>query len=75
MLADPRTGYMNFPNNVLNWLRRHFIDEVPESDALCEFDCRKGYCMDGDWDTCQRRQNRAEGELMPSPKAGGPIKH
>jgi hypothetical protein len=56
---------MNFPRNIWNWIRRQFVDEVPEAVALCEFDCRKPHCNEGDWEVCQRRlQNGAE-EFMP----------
>jgi len=52
----------------LQWVRDHFIQDVPEDTALCEFDCRKDQCTHGEWVSCERRLNRAEGELMPSPR-------
>ena len=39
--------------------------EVPAEDALCEFDCRKPQCFEGEWENCMRRVRRAAGELMP----------
>ncbi|MGA3326585.1 MAG: hypothetical protein ABSF45_19120 [Terriglobia bacterium] len=56
---------MSLPRDIWDWVRRQFIDEVPEGDALCEFDCRKPQCTDGEWETCERRLHRAAGELMP----------
>jgi len=62
---DSRGGSMSFPRNIWDWVRRQFIDEVPEGDALCEFDCRKLQCLEGEWETCPRRLQHAAGELMP----------
>ena len=56
---------MSLPRNIWDWVRRQFIDEVPEGDALCEFDCRKPQCTEGEWETCDRRLRRGAGELMP----------
>jgi len=56
---------MSLPRDIWDWVRRQFIDEVPEGDALCEFDCRKAQCTDGEWETCERRLHHAAGELMP----------
>ena len=49
-------------------VRNQFIQDVPEDIALCEFDCRAAQCTQGEWESCERRLNRAEGELVPSPK-------
>jgi len=51
------------------WIRSQFIGDVPEDVSLCEFDCRKVQCTQGDWEACERRLNRAQGELMPSQDA------
>jgi hypothetical protein len=48
------------------WALCAIIQDVPESFALCEFDCRKGQCRQSEWATCERRLNRAQGELMPA---------
>jgi len=50
------------------WLRRQIVEDVPEADAICEFDCRKLQCRAGEWETCERRLQYAAGELMPPPK-------
>jgi hypothetical protein len=49
----------------VQWLLDHFIQDVPEDQALCEFDCRKQQCLRGEWQQCERRLNQAQGELMP----------
>jgi hypothetical protein len=49
-------------------VQNQIIQDVPEDIAICEFDCRTGQCTQSQWESCERRLNRAEGELMPSPK-------
>jgi hypothetical protein len=56
---------MSMVHNIWDWLRRQFVDDVPQGDALCEFDCRKPQCTTGEWEVCERRLHRAAGELMP----------
>lgn len=57
---------MNLVRAAWGWLRRQIVDDVPEGDAVCEFDCRKLQCNVGEWETCERRLRQAAGELMPS---------
>ena len=38
----------------LQWLFK-FVPEVPDSIAVCEFDCRKTECLMGHWAHCERR--------------------
>jgi len=52
------------------WVKGQIVGEVPEENELCEFDCRKQQCAQGEWATCDRRLRRAEGELMP--RSAGP---
>jgi hypothetical protein len=59
---------MSTPRNIWDWLRRQFVDDVPEGDALCEFDCREAQCTEEEWKTCDRRLQHAAGELMPDKK-------
>jgi hypothetical protein len=47
-----RTG---FAARVLNWLIRRISTEVPPAIALCEYDCRKGQCLQGEFEHCERR--------------------
>ena len=57
---------MNLLRNLWEWLAQQFWRDVPEEDALCEFDCRKPQCHEGEWESCTRRLQRAAGELMPA---------
>ena len=52
-----------------NWVLNQIIQDVTEDIGLCEYDCRKGQCSQGEWATCERRLNRAKGELMPAQEA------
>ncbi len=38
-----------------HWLREQVVQDVPEDIALCHFDCRKGQCRMGEWESCERR--------------------
>ena len=49
-----------------HWALGLISREVPVEDALCEFDCRKPQCFEGEWATCMRRLGRGAGELMPA---------
>jgi hypothetical protein len=33
-----------------------FVATVPDSDAVCEFDCPETNCSRGKWQTCQNRK-------------------
>ncbi len=57
---------MKLFRNIWDWVKGHVIGEVPAYDALCEFDCRKPQCSEGEWENCTRRLQRAAGELMPA---------
>ena len=41
-----------------------FIEDVPEENVLCELDCRKLQCTQGEWTMCRHSLNKAAGELM-----------
>ena len=47
------------------WLKDQIAQDVPESDGLCEYDCRKQECTEEEWATCDRRIRKAAGELWP----------
>jgi hypothetical protein len=49
------------------WLKNQIAQDVPEADGLCEYDCRKQQCTEEEWATCERRINKAAGELWPEP--------
>jgi hypothetical protein len=53
------------PGQVWRWLCDQITQNVPDEDAVCEFDCRREQCGELEWATCQRRIARASGELWP----------
>ena len=52
------------------WLRikGQFIQAVPKDIAVCEFDCRKPQCFQGEWETCEKRLSGATGGVKPASK-------
>jgi len=56
---------MKHLRSVWIWVAEQFARDVPTEDALCEFDCRKPQCYEGEWENCMRRLRHAAGELMP----------
>jgi len=50
---------------LVQFVKRGIVGDVPEAIAICEFDCRKGQCQQGEWAACDRRIHRASGELFP----------
>jgi hypothetical protein len=50
---------------LIQFVKRGIVGDVPDDIALCEFDCRKGQCMQGEWAACDRRIRNASGELYP----------
>ena len=50
---------------VWEWLKGQIAQDVPEADGLCEYDCRKQQCTAEEWATCERRIQKATGELWP----------
>ena len=50
------------------WLKNQIAQDVPASGGLCEYDCRKQQCTEEEWATCERRIQRAAGELWPETK-------
>jgi hypothetical protein len=57
---------VNLLLDIWAWAKGHIVSEVCEADALCEFDCRKPQCAEGEWEYCTRRLQQAAGELMPT---------
>jgi hypothetical protein len=50
------------------WLKNQIVQDVPASDQLCEYDCRKQQCSEEEWENCERRIQQGAGELWPSLK-------
>jgi len=55
-------------SRLYNRWKDFLVDDVPDDLAICEFDCRKLRCTQGEWATCDRRITRALGELSPMRK-------
>jgi hypothetical protein len=70
-MAYPRPTRLGTLTRVWQWFKDQWIREVPEEFALCEFDCRKLQCFEGEWATCDRRLSHASGELMPGTPHSG----
>jgi hypothetical protein len=51
------------------WLKTGVVQTVPDEDGLCEFDCRKEQCSETEWENCERRINKAAGELWPGKRS------
>jgi hypothetical protein len=52
--------------------KRQIIDDAPEKLAICQFDCRKGQCLQDEWETCDRRIRKGAGELFPDARLEKP---
>jgi len=46
---------MTLVRSTWDWVGKQFVGEVPEDDAVCEFDCRQTRCREGEWEGCPRR--------------------
>jgi hypothetical protein len=64
-MTEARSNGVGSLTRLWQWLKGQWIREVPKDLALCEFECRKAQCFEGEWDTCQRRLSPASDELMP----------
>jgi len=64
MLEDRFGGTRSF-QRLWRRMKRQIVDNTPKDLALCEFDCRKGQCLQNEWETCGRRIRDGAGELFP----------
>lgn len=55
---------MNLLRKIRDWLAEQFVRDVPEENSLCEFDCLKPQCRQGEWTNCTRRLQGASRVLM-----------
>jgi hypothetical protein len=44
------------------------VRDVPEDNWLCEFDCLKPQCKQGEWKNCERRLKHASWLLVAAKK-------
>jgi len=59
-MSDKSTALQTIPPATIfdrgwRFLMNHLIQDVPESLALCEFDCRRTDCTPEQWASCERR--------------------
>jgi len=59
---ETRTGLLAI---LLHWIKDQLVGEVPQGDAICEFDCPRTQCSRAEWAACERRVVHAKGELWP----------
>jgi hypothetical protein len=63
----PRRSLHKHPfTRLRQWIAAELVADVPQSDAVCEFDCRRTQCSAGAWEVCDRRRSNANGELWPA---------
>lgn len=49
------------------WAKGQLVQDVPGDIAVCEFDCRKLQCTMGEWETCERRLEKAAQQAKIKP--------
>ena len=69
-MTKPKATAKGFLVQIWGRLKGEVVGEVPAGDALCEYDCRKKQCVQGEWASCDRRLSHAAGELMPDNRVG-----
>jgi hypothetical protein len=65
--------------NLWRWLQGQMVQDVPDSIAVCEFDCRSACCRRGEWEGCEHRlrdaaarlRHRMTGPARPESGPGG----
>jgi hypothetical protein len=70
-MSEYRSGRAISFQRLWQFVKRQIVDDTPEDLALCEFDCRKGQCLQDEWETCGRRILKGAGELFPDARLGG----
>jgi hypothetical protein len=46
---------VNIFRRVWKFLKKQIVQDIPEEDAACEFDCHVNECTMGEWLTCEHR--------------------
>lgn len=64
-MPEDRSGKVSRFRRLWQVVKRQIVDDAPEDLAICEFDCRKGQCLQDEWETCVRRISKGAGELLP----------
>ena len=50
--TETRTSLLG---NLWQWVENKLIQDVPESIAECEFECRRLECRQEEWETCEKK--------------------
>jgi hypothetical protein len=59
--------------NLWTWLQGQMVQDVPETLAVCEFDCYRPACWRAEWERCAyRRWAQAIGVAQPAPRPPRP---
>ena len=66
-IGKPTIAVQSLGRRVWHWMQDQLYGDVSDADATCAFDCSKPNCLETEWATCERRMNRAAGELWPGP--------
>jgi hypothetical protein len=54
-MAAQKEEMVSYFRRLRQWITTRLIQDVPEDTAVCEFDCRKLECRQGEWKICERR--------------------
>ena len=49
--------------NLWRWLQGQMVQDVPDSIAVCEFECRPASCRRDEWERCEHRLRDAAARL------------
>ena len=63
-LSSKLTTLVSF-SGCFDRLKNQVIQDVPKDIAVREYNCRRGQCMQDEWETCARRLSASTGELKP----------
>jgi hypothetical protein len=58
-MNDPQRSKTSIGCRLWNMIANGWIASVPEDIACCEFDCRKPFCTQHEWETCGHRLQQA----------------
>ncbi len=56
------------PRRLWQWFVERWVSNVPAEIMVCEFECRKEQCLQGEWDTCEQRILRSAEKLLAKPR-------
>jgi len=72
IMSEDRSRRGNPFHRLWRFVKGQIVDDPREDLAICQFDCRKGQCVQSEWEACDRRIHKGAGELFPSSPLGKP---